>query len=270
MKIKDHMLTATAVQLKQSPNRGKVFANGVADTIVIHYTAGSSAESSVRTLCDPNSKASAHLVVGRDGSVTQLVPFNVVAWHAGASRYGNRVGFNQFSIGIEIDNAGVLEKRGDKFYSWFNRGYQADEVVEAVHRNQSAPRYWHSFTEEQIAVVYDICQLLISTYQIQYILGHEEISPGRKIDPGPAFPLDKLRDRLLGSGRDADTTEDLDDIPGVVTADLLNIRSEPSAESEKIANPLAKGHKVKIMATKNGWMKVRTEITGWVSSMHIG
>jgi len=53
----------------------------------MHYTTGASKGSSVEHLTKPSAKPSAHLVIGRDGSITQLVPFNVVAWHAGKSRW---------------------------------------------------------------------------------------------------------------------------------------------------------------------------------------
>jgi N-acetylmuramoyl-L-alanine amidase len=270
MEIINNTLTGNGIVVKNSPNHSGVFAPGKLDTIIIHYTAGSSAESSVKTLMDPNSKASAHLVIGRDGSITQLVPFNVIAWHAGPSQYGTRVGFNQYSIGIEIDNAGVLEKRGGKYFSWFNREYPEIETVQGIHRNQSVSRYWHAFKEEQINIVFDICQLLVRHYNIKFILGHEEISPGRKVDPGPAFPLDKLRERLLGGERDANTPEVVKDSAGIITIDLLNIRQEPSIEAEKVAKPLPKGQKVKILAEKNGWIKVATEVTGWVSGKYVG
>jgi N-acetylmuramoyl-L-alanine amidase len=270
MDIINNILTGAGIVSKSSPNHGGTFAPGKLDTIIIHYTAGSSAESSVKSLMDVNSKASAHLVIGRDGSITQLVPFDTIAWHAGPSQYGTRIGFNQYSIGIEIDNAGVLEKRGGKYYSWFNREYPEADVVQGIHRNQSIPRYWHAFKEEQINIVFDICQLLLRHYPIKFILGHEEISPGRKVDPGPAFPLDKLRERLLGGERDANTKENIKDSSGIVTIDLLNIRAEPSIESDKVAQPLPKGQKVKILAEKNGWVKVSTEVTGWVSGKYVG
>src|SRR5687767_14248650 len=144
------------IGFQPSKNIGPKFAAGLPDTIIIHYTAGSSATSSIATLCDPNSKASAHLVIGRDGTITQLVPFDTIAWHAGKSQFGGRIGFNQYSIGIEIDNAGLLEKRGDKYYSWFNRAYPEDEVVTAVHRNQSLAQYWHAYTEVQLTATYEV------------------------------------------------------------------------------------------------------------------
>src|SRR5687767_7791791 len=114
MKIEEHKLADGAKFIRATKNT-ELFQLPKLDTIIIHYTAGGSPESSIATLIDPNIRASAHVVVGRDNSVTQLVPFNLIAWHAGESQYGNRVGFNQYSIGIEIDNAGKLEKRGDKY-----------------------------------------------------------------------------------------------------------------------------------------------------------
>ncbi len=181
-----------------SPNQGGPFAPGAPDTIIIHYTASASAESAIRTLCDSERKhkVSAHLVVARDGSVTQLLPFDIIGWHAGASEWGTRSGFNKYALGIEIDNAGQLCERGGRYESWFGRAYPPAEVVRGVHRNQATASYWHCYTDEQLAQVEAICVALIEHYGIQYILGHEEIAPSRKVDPGPAFPLDALRARL--------------------------------------------------------------------------
>ena len=85
------------------------------DMIVLHYTAGTSAESSALFLTRPDVSASAHLVIGRDGEVFQLVPFNIEAWHAGKSWYAGRGGLNHYSIGIELDNLGKLRFSGDLF-----------------------------------------------------------------------------------------------------------------------------------------------------------
>ena len=123
----------------ESPNQGGPFAPGQPDTIVIHYTAGANAESAIHTLCDRERKVSAHLVVGRDGVVTQLLPFNIVGWHAGRSQWRERESFNQYSIGIEIDNAGQLSERDGRYESWFGQTYPAAEVVRGTHRNQSLP-----------------------------------------------------------------------------------------------------------------------------------
>jgi len=270
MEIENHLLKDCDQQ--NSPNRGGKFAEGAPDTIIIHYTAGSSAESSIRTLSNPNVRASAHLVVGRDGAITQLIPFDTIAWHAGRSSYQGRIGFNKYSIGIEIDNAGRLTKTGDKYSAWFGRKYEADEVIKAVHRNESRPGYWHAYSEEQISAVQEICAALIDTYPIGMILGHEEISPKRKVDPGPAFPLDKLRDRMFLADRSQED-EDEPDIEvsgnGLVTASRLNIRESSHGNARLVASPLTKGTQVKILGESDGWYQVQTTATGWVKKDYI-
>lgn len=271
MEIKKNKLDEQAAKFVRSPNDSGKFADSLPDTIVIHYTAGSSAESSVDTLTDPNVSASAHLVIGRDGSVTQLVPFDTIAWHAGDSAWGDRTELNHYSIGIELDNAGRLTKSGSHYASWFGRTYPEEEVVEAVHRNEEQPSYWHRYTEEQITTTYDICKLLINQYDIKEILGHEEISPIRKSDPGPAFPLDKMRDKLLHadrSGRQKDKFKDMEN-PGVVTASKLNIRSGPSASNQKIANALHKGTAVDVLKESDGWYQVEVKLKGWVAGSFV-
>jgi len=115
MKISNHLLQGDPIQkvgFTATPNKEGTFAQGLPDTIIIHYTAGKDAASAIKTLVDPGIKASAHLVVGRDGSITQLVPFNEIAWHAGKSAYEVRTGLNAYSLGIEIDNAGRLAGGG--------------------------------------------------------------------------------------------------------------------------------------------------------------
>ncbi len=205
MNVANHRLADTA--FIESPNQGGPFAPGLPDTIVIHFTSGASAESAVQTLCDRERRVSAHLVVGRDGRVTQLLPFNIVGWHAGRSRWGERTGLNRYSLGIEVDNAGQLWRRDGRYQSWFGQTYPAAEVVRGTHRNQGLPgahpdilqpvSYWHRYGQIQLQVVEDTCAALIAAYGIRHLLGHEEIAPDRKVDPGPAFPLDEMRARLL-------------------------------------------------------------------------
>ena len=266
-----HLLKGEGVACKESPNHGGVFGTDLPDTIVIHYTAGSSAESSVHALCDPKMKAAPHLLIGRDGSITQLVPFDTTAWHAGRSAYRGRFEFNSYSIGIEIDNAGRLEKSGRGYTAWFGRAYPEEDVIEAVHRNESAPGYWHMYTEEQIAVVQEICILLIDTYGISLILGHEEISPGRKIDPGPAFPLDKLRERVLYRDRGDEGSEEYLPVQnaGLVIVSKLNIRSVPSFSAATVAPPLMQGTVVDIVQEADGWYEVDVHTRGWVRKEYI-
>jgi len=145
VRIRDHRLSGDGVQHADSPNRGGPFGPGDLDTIIIHYTAGANAQSAIDTLCDTERKVSAHLVVARDGTVTQLLPFDTVGWHAGKSTWQSRGGLNDYSIGIEVDNPGRLQRRGGNYLSWFGKAYGEEDVVEAVHRNESASSYWHSF-----------------------------------------------------------------------------------------------------------------------------
>ncbi len=270
MNIQNHLLRDNNIAVENSPNQGGEL---LPDTIVIHYTAGPSATSAIREMMNRERKVSAHLVVDLDGSITQLVPFNRIAWHAGKSRHKDRVNLNRFSIGIEIVNAGRLDKTGSTYTSWFGRKYPEEEVFIGIHRNEDFLTAWHRYTEEQITVTGDLCELLVSHYNISFILGHEEISPGRKIDPGPAFPLDKLRDRILNlDPRDEDAGEDeVVEEPGegMVTASKLNIRSNPTISQNLVAKPLPRGTKVTILKRKNGWYKVSTTIEGWVSSKFI-
>ena len=274
MKISDHRLVGddgAPFSFVPSPNVGGLFGAGDLESVIVHYTAGRDAASSVRALCDEGRKASAHLVVGRDGSVTQLVSFDTIAWHAGKSAYGDRVGLNRYSIGIEIDNAGLLERNGDDYTSWFRRSYPASEVFEGIHRNETSPTFWHRYTEDQIALVEEICEVLVDAYGITQILGHEEISPRRKVDPEPAFPLDKMRENIFRGDRHEDLAEEETDQPGagVVTANRLNIRSAPSKHGAVSENPLPKGTVVHIKGGTGDWYDVVVETRGWVSKNFI-
>ena len=262
-----HLLTGDSVIQMECPKNKEKFKTGNLDTVVIHYTAGGSAESSARFLIKSDVKASAHLVIGRQGEIFQLVPFDTVAWHAGESSYGNRQWLNQYSIGIELDNAGPLTKVGSEFQAWFGTKYQANDAVLATHRNETTPRYWHTYSEKQISLCREICELLIHKYGIKIIVGHEEIAPKRKQDPGPAFPLDRFRDNLLMQNRS--DKPDVIDKPGEVLVDNLNIRDGAGIEFKKVAQPLMKGKKVKILEEHNGWYKVETTIQGWVGKTYV-
>jgi N-acetylmuramoyl-L-alanine amidase len=263
MQIKNHKLLN--VDFKPSPNTGGPIAP---DSIVIHYTGGSSASSAISWFENPDSRVSAHIVIARDGTITQMVPFNVKAWHAGPSAYGGRSGFNNFSIGIELDNAGILTRRENGFMAAFGRSYPAGEVVKLKHRNEAFERYWHTYTEQQIEQTETLCRLLIQTYNIKLIVGHEEIAPGRKTDPGPAFPLDKLREKILLSDRDVD-----EGIPmaksGTVAVDKLNFRTQPGKDSELVSRPLTRGTEVRIIDSRGEWFQVEVSLSGWVHGRYI-
>ena len=200
MRIKSHRLIGDDISQLTSPNQGGPFAAAAPDTLILHFTNGDDAAWAIDALRDPTpgGRVSAHLVVPRDGAVTQLVPFDTIAWHAGHSAWGGRTDFNQCSIGIEIDNAGRLQPEADHFVSWRGTGYDESDVVQATHRNERAPSWWHRYPQPQLDRVELLCALLVDRYKMRWILGHEEIAPDRKHDPGPAFPLDELRQRVLG------------------------------------------------------------------------
>ncbi len=264
-----HLLIGEGVQQLNCPKNTAKFKSGNLDTLVIHYTAGRDAQSSASYLARPDVKASAHLVIGRQGEVYQLVPFDTISWHAGISSYMGRSGYNNYAIGIELDNAGVLTKTGSEFTAWFGKKYSENEVMLATHRNETSPRYWHIYTEKQLEVCEEISRLLVDTYNLKSILGHEEISPGRKQDPGPAFPLDRLRDRLLSNDRKTDTPAAGGFFDGQTIPSKLNIRSGPSTSFDMVAKPLVAGTDVKILEEKNGWYRVSTTLEGWVSKGYV-
>lgn len=212
MSISRHWLRGDEVTHQKSPNHSGRFGEELPDTIVIHYTGGRSAESSARWLNQRKAKASAHVIVGKEGEIIQLVRLDTVAWHAGRSSWRERTGLNQYSIGIELDNPGRLERRAEGYYTWYGERVADTLVTEATHRHETQSSYWHAFTSAQIHATEELCDLLIERYSIQWILGHEEISPGRKVDPGPAFPLDKLRNNLLYQDRQHEETESFGDV----------------------------------------------------------
>ncbi len=267
MEIKDHLLKGANVSFKKTPNTSGEFKAGDLDTIILHYTAGPT-KNAINTLTNPRVKASAHLVISRDGSVTQLAPFNLITWHAGQSQYEGRIGFNNYSIGIEIENDGILQKSGNIYRAWYGATHPEEEVIEATHRNSTSKNFWHTYTQEQIETVEEVCRLLVETYEMKFILGHDEIAPKRKQDPGPAFPIDRIRNGLLHADRNANDAEESLKIM-TVDAGKLNIRALPSTTAEQVAKSLQKGQKVKVLEEKNGWIKVRVSVEGWVFGQYL-
>ena len=268
MEIKNHKLS-NAEQM-ETPNTSGEFASGGPDTIVIHFTAGRSAESSAKYLCRSNAKASAHLVIGRDGKIYQLAPFNIITWHAGRSTWKKRTGLNKFSIGIELDNAGELTENGSgEFFTWFNKLIGKEEAFYGKHRNRSKPSFWHAYTEEQIDTAFEVCRLLVDHYNINEIVGHEEISPKRKSDPGPAFPLDRMRQDIFHGGRDSEQGAEFsmtDDFDSIVNASKLNIRTGPGVQFGIAGPPLVNGTTVRELRTRDGWTEIEISKKAWVSS----
>lgn len=240
------------------------------NTIVIHYTASNNKNSVIHTLYESSKQVSAHFVVDQKGTVTQLLPLNKIGWHAGRSRLGNRIGINKYSIGIEIVNPGFLTQKSDgNFATWYNQNIPKENAIQLKHKNEDKERFWHTYTEAQINSVFELCDAICDNFTIEHIVGHDDISPGRKLDPGPAFPLDKIQSNLLGNRKKEDEETPANNLLNTVNVENLNIRKKGSANSEKIALPLIKGQKVRILDEKDGWYKIETKLTGWVNGDYI-
>ncbi len=269
MHIKNHRLhtdDGNPVPWRPSPNTGGALSPTY---LIMHYTAGSSAESSVAHLTKKSAKASAHLVIARDGSITQLVPFNRVAWHAGKSRWQGLKGMNGHSIGIELDNAGQLTGGPGHWKAWFGRSYDDADVVVAAHRFETEEKGWHRYTEAQLAAALEVGEALFDKYGLVDVLGHDDIAPQRKTDPGPAFPLDAFQSRLVGRQQDED-----DDY---LTTSRLNVREGPGVGFDKLPeSPLAKGTRLRSDSRDGIWFSVEVldeadeaVATGWVHGDYI-
>ncbi len=172
--------------------------------VVIHYTAGPSLESAIGTLTTQRARGnvSAHLVIGPEGEVVQLAPFDRVTWHAGRSRWEHGgvayEGLNEHAVGIELVNAGPLTPLPDgRFRSWWGRRYDADVAVAARHKHGGPHRFWHRFPEAQVAAATEAARVVAAAYDALDVLGHDDIAPGRKTDPGPAFPMARVRAAAL-------------------------------------------------------------------------
>jgi N-acetylmuramoyl-L-alanine amidase len=263
LSIKGNRLVGPGVSFVETPNKGGDLAPRY---LVFHYTAGKSATSSVGWLTNPEAKASAHLVLARDGTITQLAPFNVKTWHAGISHWDGLSGLNSHSIGIEMDNAGPLKKVGDKYQAWFGTLYGVGQVLHAKHRLDDESRWWHAYTEAQIQRALDLARLLVRHYGLKDVVGHEDIAPDRKRDPGPAFPLEHIRAMVLG--REEEEREHYE-----VTASSLNIRSGSGVEFPPVAEPLTKGTIVALLEKRDRWSKVELlengDVEGWVRNQFL-
>jgi N-acetylmuramoyl-L-alanine amidase len=139
-----------------SPNHGA--RRGPIDILLLHYTGMPSAEGALKWLCDPASSVSSHYLIFADGRIVQLVEEEERAWHAGKAYWAGETDINSRSIGIEIDNP------GHEF------GYR-------------------SFPAEQMAAVKWLCLDVLARHPIPAarVLGHSDVAPLRKEDPGELF-----------------------------------------------------------------------------------
>lgn len=180
----------------------------VPELVVLHDTAGRlDAGSSVRWLAGNPAKTSAHFVVERNGDVTQMVPINRRANHAGRSIYHGRDGVNGFSIGIEIVNPGWMEPvGGGQARAWWGEKFSDREYsIRAANTPHHRPGMWMDYTQAQISAVTDLLVSLFAQIStLRDIRAHWYVSPGRKVDVNPLFPLDAVRAQVLGHDDPAD------------------------------------------------------------------
>ena len=137
--------------------------------LIIHYTGMQSERASLLRLCDPKFKVSSHFLINQNGKVFRLVSDQKIAWHAGISCWGRCKDLNRNSIGIELVN------KGHEF------GYT-------------------NFKKKQLQSLIKICKNLIKKYKIKSknIVGHSDVAPLRKIDPGEKFPWEQLAKEKIG------------------------------------------------------------------------
>lgn len=196
--VKNHVLhlDGKPVAQRPTPNKGGPLK---AEYLVMHYTAAISAAGAISWLTNPTAKASAHLVIAQDGTVTQLAPLNVVCWHAGKSTWAKRSGCNGFTIGVELANPGPLNTTGAGYATAMeHKPVAAKDVVLAAHKSGGPVLPWAAYPAAQIEAAIGVAQAIVSTYGLRGIVGHEDIAPGRKTDPGPAFPMASFRARVMG------------------------------------------------------------------------
>jgi N-acetylmuramoyl-L-alanine amidase len=161
------LLLLRLIQDRPSPNHDA--REEPVDILVLHYTGMQSAEAAIERLCDPASRVSAHYVVEEDGRIWRLVKEGRRAWHAGVSFWRGNETLNGRSIGIEIVNPG---------HEW---GYRP-------------------FPSAQKAAVTELCQGILSRHAIpaRNIVGHSDIAPDRKQDPGELFDWPGLAQSDIG------------------------------------------------------------------------
>ena len=137
--------------------------------IVLHYTGMQSERASIERLTNEKSKVSSHYLINRNGKIIKMVDEKNIAWHAGKSKWKNFINLNNQSIGIELVN------KGHQF------GYE-------------------NFSKKQISKLVLLCKILIKKYKIKKtnILGHSDIAPLRKMDPGEKFPWENLSKKKIG------------------------------------------------------------------------
>jgi len=222
-------------QFRPSPNSSSRKGNDV-DGIIIHYTAGGSTAGTIKWFQMEQAKASAHYVIARNGKITQMIQENRAAWHAGSSAtkpmLHGRGSLNLWTIGIEISNWGNLYKCTQheapvtlasgarvqraigEIYTRYRRWthpYSGDSprihatTTEVMKRNKYWPGdntvdLWEPYQSPVLQAVEILLNDILDRHPHiarDFIVGHSDVDPTRKLDPGPAFPFKKILDSIF-------------------------------------------------------------------------
>lgn len=209
------------------------------EIVVLHDTASRLDHgNAARYLRDNTRGVSVHFVIERDGSITQQVPTNRRANHAGKSSYHGRDWCNGFSIGIEIVNPGKMSaSRPGYARAWWGEDFEiAAHGLQAVTTPEHGAGIWMPYTPEQIVAVEALLAALFDGVPtLKDVRAHWYVSPGRKVDVSPLFPLEQIRARILGRGGDVDDDTESQSLSAVPDESVivrapsgLNMRSWPS------------------------------------------
>ena len=157
------------IRERLSPNHGPRRGGGPIDMLVLHYTGMRDTAGALDRLCDPAAQVSAHYLIEEDGTVWRLVDEALRAWHAGESFWAGESDVNSRSIGIELANPG------------------------------HGPDY-RPFAEAQMAALEAMAANILARHPIppHRVLGHSDVAPGRKRDPGELFDWRRLARRGIG------------------------------------------------------------------------
>jgi len=220
------------VPFVQSPHTSRTFAP---EGIVLHDTAGrlKPFSATLNWFADPSAKASAHFTVDRAGGVGQSALTNQCAWHAGKSQYKGRKSVSRFTFGIEMVNPGRMEVVNDfTGKAWYGQKFKSSDEydVSYVETPEHGAGMWMDYTDTQIDSVVTLCRTLVKEFDLDFITTHWAISPGRKVDPNPLFPLQHVRDTVFGRVEPpVDAVEKFGDATTIVDA---NVRPWPHRTSE--------------------------------------
>jgi N-acetylmuramoyl-L-alanine amidase len=263
MSLKDLRYPNARRYFGRNPNSRGSFARGRPVGILLHYTAGGVAAE--RLAGKGGSNVSAHFSIDRNGDVYQCGDMDQQLWHAGVSQWKGMTGLNQWFIGIEQANFGYW--RQEHGVPSFEKA-KASGWLQAPHKNNPGRQmYWEPYPEKLLASSEAVCRWLIDEIPtIKMICGHDDVSPGRKADPGPAFPMGRFRSILMPDNMDKPPKYK------VVVSDFLNVRASPSASAEKRDwGPLQPDEIVEYLREEGSWYLIRNKDgkEGWASSLYL-